>query len=421
MRKQISNWQKIRKTFQDIHLWLGLASGLIIVVVCFSGTAYVYQKELTEWASPHLYRVNETANSKFPVDQLVAIVEKEAKGEVSRILIPANESKTYQLHVKKEGEKSKFGTAWFINPYTAKIQGTGNDEGKMKAFMGYMFSLHRWLLFDKVDSSIIDGVENRELGRYLTGSATILFTLGCLSGLVIWFPNRLKNWKQGLKVKMSKNWKRTNHDLHNTLAFYSLVFLLIMGITGPQWSFDWYRTGLQKALGTYEEKGGGKEKNAGRNSKAVPLTGEQLITENTGAKPLNELLLLANEILDYPGDVQVSGLNGKEKEYTVTKTKTGFFAPAAGDRVTLDAYTGTAISTEFFSQKPFNEQIAGSIKALHIGTVFGGFSKLLYFLSCLIATSLPVTGTLIWINKLKKKKNRQKKVVYAVKRHLVGV
>ncbi|MDR3273390.1 MAG: PepSY domain-containing protein, partial [Flavobacteriaceae bacterium] len=36
------------------------------------------------------------------------------------------------------------------------------------------------------------------------------------------------------------------------------------------------------------------------------------------------------------------------------------------------------------------------------GEVFGTFSKILYFLACLIGTSLPVTGTLIWLNKMKK-------------------
>ncbi|WP_353197200.1 PepSY-associated TM helix domain-containing protein [Parapedobacter defluvii] len=59
---------------------------------------------------------------------------------------------------------------------------------------------------------------------------------------------------------------------------------------------------------------------------------------------------------------------------------------------------------QIFRDKPFNERVAGSIKALHIGNVYGQFTKLIYFLSCLIATTLPITGTLIWLNKMKKKK-----------------
>lgn len=79
-----------------------------------------------------------------------------------------------------------------------------------------------------------------------------------------------------------------------------------------------------------------------------------------------------------------------------------FFAPAAGDKLTINQYTAEVLHTDIFRDKPVNERISGSIKAIHTGEVYGSFTKLLYFFACLVATSLPVTGTLIWINKLKK-------------------
>ena len=93
----------------------------------------------------------------------------------------------------------------------------------------------------------------------------------------------------------------------------------------------------------------------------------------------------------------------------MTKAKVGFFAPSGTDRIKINRYTGDVEEKTIFSEKPFNERIGSSIKALHMGYVFGTFSKIIYFITCLIATSLPVTGTLIWINKLKKKKARKKK------------
>jgi uncharacterized iron-regulated membrane protein len=65
------------------------------------------------------------------------------------------------------------------------------------------------------------------------------------------------------------------------------------------------------------------------------------------------------------------------------------------------------IKVDRFADMPFNERVSGSIKALHIGDVYGMFSKIIYFLACLIATSLPITGTLIWLNKMKKKPARK--------------
>ena len=90
-----------------------------------------------------------------------------------------------------------------------------------------------------------------------------------------------------------------------------------------------------------------------------------------------------------------------------SKTKTGFFAPAASDKLSINVLTGGITKVDIFTDKPFNERIAGSIKAIHVGNVYGTFTKWLYFFACLIATSLPITGTLIWINKLKKRKKRK--------------
>jgi uncharacterized iron-regulated membrane protein len=69
------------------------------------------------------------------------------------------------------------------------------------------------------------------------------------------------------------------------------------------------------------------------------------------------------------------------------------------------------ITVERFRDQPFNQRIAGSIKSLHIGDVYGTFTKILYFIACLIATTLPVTGTIIWINKLRKKKKKKRSKV----------
>ncbi|MBS1631465.1 MAG: PepSY domain-containing protein, partial [Bacteroidetes bacterium] len=119
---------------------------------------------------------------------------------------------------------------------------------------------------------------------------------------------------------------------------------------------------------------------------------------------LSTIVLLADKELNYNGNLRISFPSENSKTFAVSKTKTGYFAPAASDRLSIHPATGEVTQKDIFRSKPFNERVAGNIKALHVGNVFGGFSKLLYFITCLIATSLPVTGTIIWINKLKKRR-----------------
>jgi len=395
-----TKWQKVRKLFNDIHLWLGLTSGLVVIAVCFSGTVYVFSTELTENAAPHLYKVQRVAGKeRMPADSLIEKIKTASGGSVTNAVIPADINRTYQFTAKKEGDSlNRGGTTYFVDPYSGEITGTSKEKNGTKEFMSTMFSLHRWLLLDRVKKPIFKSVTNKELGSIITGTATIIFTLGCLTGLIIWFPQKIRNWRQGLRVKWNAGWKRINHDLHNSLAFYALIFLLLMGLTGPQWSFEWYRNGLQKTLGTYKPKDAPKEKAP----KSKP------VENSVGSLSIADYIREAKKQLAYEGNYNITLPADPTAVAVITKTKVGFFAPAAGDRITIDQYSGNVVKLDIFKNKPFNERVAGSIKAIHVGNVYGTFTKWLYFLACLIATSLPITGTMIWLNKMKKKNRKSK-------------
>jgi uncharacterized iron-regulated membrane protein len=397
-----STWEKTRKFFNDIHLWAGLISGLVLVVVCFTGTVYVYNTEIRESAAKHLYSVNvPNGVEKLPLNQLVEKVNNEFEGKIISVSVPFKPDRSVQVNVKKEGDQSRSGTTYFINPYSGEILGNNAEPTWADVLMKDLFSLHRWLMLDRIEKPLIGELPNRTLGSYITGTATILFTIGVLTGMIIWFPKRIKNWKQGLKIKTG-NWKRMNHDLHNSLAFYSVIILFLMGATGPFWSFPWYREGLQRTLGTYQEP------TAEVRPVNPPTETETPKTELNGGESENsadfeKIILLTDTHLNYEGSYRVSLPQKPEDAIIVIKNKTGFFAPAAGDKIQFGADLEIK-EVQIFRDKPLNERISSSIKSIHIGDVYGSFSKILYFLACLIATSLPVTGTLIWINKMGKKK-----------------
>lgn len=395
IRPTKSTWQRVRKFLNDIHLWMGLASGIILFLVCLSGTIYTFSTDIQEMLEPRKYRLaKDPARPMLSAEALMSAVKdshKEAK--VTAITIPADSLRTWQFTVVNEQKKNSGsgpqavgprpdrGTTYMVDPYTGQILGT--TEGTGSKFFMFMFRLHRWLLLDT------------EIGRPIVGWATVIFTLLVITGMVIWIPQKARMWRQGLKIKFNANWKRVNHDLHNTLGFYSSFLLLIMSLTGLTWSFEWYRDGFHKVLGTYKPKDAPKEEG--------PKS--MLPADSSATRPIiANYLAQVNEQLPYAGNSRIGFAGAADGVITISKTKTGFFAPAAADRVMLDQYSGRVLKTEIFNNKPLNERISASVKALHIGNVYGGFSKLLYFIACLVATSLPVTGTLIWVNKLKKKK-----------------
>jgi len=428
-QKTKATWPKLRKFLNDIHLWTGLISGLVVLLVCLSGTIYVFNTEIREMASPELYKVRHEADAhRLPAEKLIADVANQTGGKIISIKIPADPGSSYVLTVRKaedtksedkprkkepegamrsgkeksiEGAKMEGkekpappsrGVQYFVDPYSGKILGNSAEKNKVTEFMQLMFSLHRWLLLDRIEEPLIAELPNRKLGSYITGTATILFTLGVITGIIIWFPQKVRNWKQGLKIKWTASWKRINHDLHNSLGLYSCILLFLMGITGPQWSFSWYRDALRKTLGTYEQEGAVKPE----------MPKSQVQSEHTNTLLIESFISAADKGLNYRGNLTISLPADSTDIVLLSKTRIGFFAPAAADKIYVDQYSAEVLKSDIFSLKPFNERVSNSIKAIHVGDVYGTFSKILYFLACLVATSLPVTGTLIWLNKMKK-------------------
>ncbi len=77
MKKNLSGWAKTREFINQMHLWVGLGIGLIVILVCLSGTIYVFNDEIREAATPELFKVKAEGNQKES--------ERQAKGKLKDI------------------------------------------------------------------------------------------------------------------------------------------------------------------------------------------------------------------------------------------------------------------------------------------------------------------------------------------------
>lgn len=90
------------------------------------------------------------------------------------------------------------------------------------------------------------------VGRVIMGVSAIACTLIIVSGIVMWWPRNRQQLTNRLKVHLSLGWRRFVHDSHVSLGIYAAAFLLLMSLTGPVWSFGWYRKAAVAVIGGKE-------------------------------------------------------------------------------------------------------------------------------------------------------------------------
>ena len=368
----------LRKFINDIHLWLGIASGIILFLVCLSGTFLVFQEEIEALFTEEI-SIHPEGKKLISIEELKEKLSVE--GLATRVTIKEDATLPYEFTVKSS-PKERRGSTFYVDQYTGEYQ--KEPASSAHDFMMTLFKLHRWLLLEV------------PVGRPIVGIATIIFFFISISGIVLWFPKKMKwkNFKPGFKIKFSANWKRINHDLHNTLGFYACIFLIVMCLTGLCWSFEWYREAGSTLIGT-KIFNRGSDPSFENNS------------EIQNMKTIKEIVAIGKNEFDAEGDIILSFPKHEKGTFTLSFYDHSNFSPVTSDRLIISS-SGEVLHKEIFSDKEVNVQIASLIKPIHTGQIFGTFSKIIYFLACLIATSLPITGTIIWINKLKKKSKKKK-------------
>ncbi|MBO9727175.1 MAG: PepSY domain-containing protein [Chitinophaga sp.] len=397
--------------FRRIHLYLGLAAGLVITISCLTGALLVFEKELTEMFNHDRYYV-QPAGERLPLDKVAEMVQQQVPGaRIARIQLFADPGKTLQVQLeegkkggKKEGKgeakgeknaaekgasaavqkdkkegsaprKDKGGRTAFVNPYTGKVVELYSYS---KTFYYQVFSLHRWLLAGPT-------------GKAITGASTLIFLFILITGIILWWPKTRNILKQRVKVKWDGGWKRLTHDLHVVLGFYASIFLFVSAFTGLTWSYEWFSNGFYAALGTSP-----KPMAAPASVPVAEVTHQHISYEAALATVKQQVPNAIFYSLAAPKDSTAS--------FMVSLLPADAFQEAATTTYYLDQFSGKVLQSQTFAQRNLGQKIRGTIKPLHTGAIFGTPSKIFALCLALLGAIFPTTGTIMWINRTRKKK-----------------
>lgn len=365
---------KIKKLVRIIHLWLGLGSGLIVVILGITGCLLAFETEIRGFTES-FQNVKTEARPVLPPSELKRIADKVfSPGQALGVEYPGEGKAVRAAYYDEE----RYELA-YLNPYSGEVL---KHKDMSNDFFRIVLSGHYNLWLPE------------KIGRPIVSIATLIFVVMMISGLILWWPKNKAGAKQRFSVKWSAKWRRVNYDLHNVLGFYMTWVAIILALSGLVFGFEWF------AKSVYFVTSGGE---------AMVAHSHPLSDSTKTAKYANMADHLWNK---YRGDVKpheslgvyFAITQGDPIELAINHKPGTYYN---SDYLHFDQYTGEELVAPGsyagrFAEAKLADKIVRMNYDIHVGAILGLTGKTLAFFASLIAASLPVTGFLIWRGRRKK-------------------
>ena len=203
----------LRKAAFQVHLWIGLALGLYIVMLSITGSALVFRREMDVAFRTPLPAYDEKATiltTEQITERALALYPGYTVTFVSQGVRRRNPAIAVDL---KRGDDVK---ERLFNPYTGADLGD-SFPWRSRALL-WLVNLHDELLLNRT-------------GRWWNGFLSGIVTVLCLTGAVVWWPGSMR-WRRGMSIKWSAGWRRMNFDLHSAIGFWMFALLFVWAVSG---------------------------------------------------------------------------------------------------------------------------------------------------------------------------------------------
>ena len=200
----------LRKAVFQIHLWTGIAIGLYVFAISVSGSAIVFRRELARTRravavvakSPRMSvdQLTRIAQRRYPAYEVFTVREPSALDQPDEMILGSGRSRMSRL----------------FDPYTGAD--LGDPRSRVTSALEWLADLH---------FNLLSGLS----GRIWNGAGAVLLTQLACTGALLWWPG-IANWKRSTTVNWSARFARVNWDLHSAIGIWSVIFVLIWGVSG---------------------------------------------------------------------------------------------------------------------------------------------------------------------------------------------
>jgi len=348
-----------------MHLLAGATGGAVIFIMCVTGALLAFERQVIEYSERDA-RYVQIPNGSAPLDPQQVIeklreVRPEAKPSAMSI---ANEpGAAWLFNLGREGQV-------YLDPYTGQITGEGN-----KSVRGLMTELRNWHRYVSLSG------DGRPVGKAITGASNLLFLFLAISGIYIWMP-RIWAWRSIKPViwfRRGLKGKPRNFNWHNTIGFWTSLFLIVFTLTATVISYQWASNLL------YTLSGNEVPAQAPRNNEPP--------AEKTFEYPTDIGPAWAVASGKAPGWKSISLRLPVEKNAAVFTIDEGIYWNIFGrSTLTTDAATGVETKWEPYGEQNTARQLRSWFRFTHTGETAGIIGQIIGLIACIGGAFLVWTG-----------------------------
>lgn len=355
------------KTFRKVIFWLHLASGLVagvvIFIMCVTGALLSFERNIIEMSEANVryVSVNERAEPLPPSRILEQAMASRPLAKPNALAITDEPGAAWQISLGREG-------VIFADPFTGEITGEGN-----KTVRGVMSGLRNWHRYVALSG------DGRPVGKAITGACNLLFLFLAISGIYIWFP-RVLSWKSVKPViwfRRGERGKARNFNWHNTIGFWTSLFLIVFTLTATVISYQWASNLLFTLTGNEVPQ--------------QPQQNQQPDPEFSIPPGIDTAWAKAEE--HAPGWKSISLRLPVTKSSAVFTIDEGIYWNIFGrSTLTVDAETAAVTKWEPYGERNAAQQLRSWFRFTHTGETGGIVGQIIGFIACIGGTFLVWTG-----------------------------
>ena len=356
----------LRRLFR-VHSWLGLLTGVPLLLLGLSGSALVFKPELDRWLAPRV-APPPPGRAPVPLDSLYRRVSRRypAVKKMAIVGFPQRPGESYEFRVYgNDGNPFTYdlASAW-LDPYSGRILREGYNTGLAGGAMNWLLQFHFSFQLGMAGVLLTAVLGLAMLASVLTGAVVYRKQLGKV--LLLRAPLRWHNWR----VLAS--------DTHRYVGTWSLLLNAVICFTG----FWMNLFGFDPAAWRAQTR---------------PAPPNQLM-----ARPVDELLATARAAYPALVPTRIRLPTQPGAPFEVDGEVPGHALPwGPGAAVQVDPSTGRVLAVRRAWQAAAPAQWEALMGPLHFGTAGGWPLRVVYAGVGLAPGWLALTGFALWYRRRK--------------------